>query len=262
VTPPPAPAVTRAPTNPPPAPRVSAPPPPVAAQEPVARPTTPAPAPSTPVAAAPAPEPAATADADTGASGTTAQAEEATIRRSFEQNLNGGRRITRSLTQTQLEAGDVVYTRGPVKAILRRDSLRNDVFWLDGDLELMRVELKELTSNRYQVMERIRSSDNVRLRAVRSEEKAEFEANDPARHADERKTMERRYNGGNTITAKLTPTELRQKDVVYIGDDLVVVVRVAGLDLTRYWLIGKVNLGRTELIKDGTNKYKVLQDLH
>ncbi len=257
---PPAPVVKNEPAPQPVAPVKTTPPSPPPAQ-PVAQPVTQAPAPtaatppSTPPATAPAAKPVAT-----GAVSSSAEAEINSIRATFEQSLNQGRKITRSLAPQELEPGDVIYVRGPVKAILRRQSLRNDVFWLDGDIELMRVELKEITPTRYQVMERIRSGD-VRLRAVRSEEESLFSAEDPTRHNDERKSMERRYNGGNAINEKVAPNELRQKDIIYLGDDLAIVVRVSGLDLERYWLIGKVNLGRTELIKDGTNKYKVLQDM-
>jgi ABC-type amino acid transport substrate-binding protein len=69
------------------------------------------------------------------------------------------------------------------------------------------------------------------------------------------------YNGGNTINSTLAPQQVRQKDILYIGDELAVVVRVNGLDLERYWLVGTINLARTELIKDGTNRYRVLSDI-
>jgi hypothetical protein len=223
---------------------------------PAARPVaTPAPTPAP--AAAPAPSPAPTAQERRS----SVEAQIASIKRRLEENLNAGERVSDTLVQTQLEPGDVVYVEGPVRAVLRRQSLRNKLFWLDGELELMRVELKELGNDRYQVVERIRDVGEPRLRAVRSEQQAVFKAAEAGSAPDERKQMERRYNGGNTISAVLAPNQLRAKDVLYLGDKLVVVVRVAGLSIDRYWLVGDINLGRSELIKDGANKYKVLVDL-
>jgi hypothetical protein len=96
---------------------------------------------------------------------------------------------------------------------------------------------------------------------VRLEERDLFTAGAPDEHAEERVQMERRYGSGRPIEATLGPTQLRQRDVVYVGDDLSVVVRVSGLELERYWLVGRINLGRSELLKDGNNKYRVLQDI-
>jgi len=228
------------------------------------RPAAPAPTPA-PVAT-PAPRPATPAPAPASAAATaprqsTRDAEIASIKRRMEQNLNGGEPVTRSIAPAALEQGDVIYDQGPVKAVLRRGSLRNQIYWLDGDIELRRVELKEIGPRRYQVMERIREGGKVTLRAERSAEQQVFDAQAPDKHAAERKQLEQRYNGGNAITAQLAPTGLRQKDIIYAGDELAVVVRVNGLALERYWLVGRIDLGRSELIKDGANKYRVLQDV-
>lgn len=228
------------------------------------RPVAPAPTPA-PVAA-PAPRPAAPAPASAPVAApaprqSTRDAEIASIKRRMEQNLNGGEAVTRSIAPAALEQGDVIYDQGPVKAVLRRGSLRNQIYWLDGDIELRRVELKEIGPRRYQVMERIREGGKVTLRAERSAEQQMYDAQAPDKHAAERKLLEQRYNGGNAIEARLAPTGLRQKDIIYAGDDLAVVVRVNGLALERYWLVGRIDLGRSELIKDGANKYRVLQDV-
>jgi hypothetical protein len=255
-----------------PAPRPAAPPaaprptpaPPVAAQPaPAPRPAAaPAPQavaaqpPATPAAPAPAPAAAVAATA-TG----SAAAEVAAIKRRLEQSLNEGEPITRTIVQTALEPKDVLYVRGEVIAVQRRDSLRSQLYWLEGGIELMRVELRETGANRYVVMEPIRNVDNPRLRAVRSEERDLFSAAEPARHAQERTALERRYNGGNRIEATLAPNQLNQRDILYVGDDLAVVVRVSGLELERYFLVGRINLGRSDLLKDGNNKYRVLRDI-
>ena len=239
-------------TTPEPAPApvaVPAPPPQPAA--------TPAPQPA-PVATAPAPAPAPAAKTPSSRS---ADAEIASIKRRLEQNLNNGEPVAASLTPYELEVNDVIYVEGPVRAVLRRASLRNALYWLDGDLELRRVELKELAGDRYQVAQRMTPNANVVLRATRTAESDQFVAAEPSTAANERTSLERRYNGGSTIDATLAPTELRQKDVLYLGDKLVVVVRLQGQKLERYWLVGTLNLGRRELIRDGNNKYKVLADI-
>jgi hypothetical protein len=228
---------------------------PVAAP-PVPRPAAPAPAPAQPVAAVPAPAPASAS-----ASAASAAAETAAIKRRLETSLNDGERITRTIGQTSLEPKDVLYVRGDVIAVQRRDGLRSQLYWLEGGIELMRVELRETGPNRYVVVEPVRNVDNPRLRAVRLEERDLFTAGAPEKHAEERVQMERRYGTGRPIEATLGPTQLRQRDVVYVGDDLSVVVRVSGLELERYWLVGRINLGRTELLKDGNNKYRVMQDI-
>lgn len=261
----------------PPAPPTVAPAP--AAATPVATPA-PQPAPvaptAVPVPAAPAPAPATTAapavaptvvaPAPAAAAAprrSTRDAEIASIKRRVEQNLNGGEPVTRSLTQTGLEPGDVIYDQGLVKAVLRRGSVRNQLYWLDGEIELRRIEFKELGPRRYQVMERIRNEGaRPTLRTVRTTESQAFKAAAPAAHAAERKQLEQRYNAGNPISSEIPATGLRQRDIVYVGDALAVVVRVNGLALERYWLVGEVDLGRSELIKDGANKYRVLQDIN
>ncbi len=234
--------------------------------------TTPQPAPTPtprPLAATAAPSPASTPDAATApaaaqAQGVTtgsAQAQITAIKRRLEANLTDGQSITRTLVQTELEPKDLLFSRDGVVAVVRRSSVRRDWFWLEGDIDLRRVELRELGPNRYEVIDRVRAIDNPRLRPVQSRERAMFAGNEPEKHASERQQLERRYNGDNRITATLLPSELNQRDVIYVGDELSVVVRVNRLLLERYWLVGRIDLGRSELLKDGNNKYRVLENI-
>lgn len=279
-TPTPAPVATPAPrpvaaTTPAPASTPAATPRPIASLTPAPAPTpaaapapvpTPTPTPAAPVRvpnnmastppAKPAPAPAAAPAATSG----IAAAEVASIKRRLEENLNGGNKVTDTIRVESLEQGDTVYAQGKVIAVVRRQSLRTKVYWLDGDLNLQRVELKPLSANRYSVMERLRNGE-PRLRAERSEANSEFKAAAPASAAAERTQLEKRYNGGRQIAGTLAPNQLKQKDVLYVGEDLAVVVRLSGMDLERYFLVGSINLGRSELIQDGANKYKVLQDV-
>jgi hypothetical protein len=73
--------------------------------------------------------------------------------------------------------------------------------------------------------------------------------------------MEQRYNSGKAITGTLGVESVKARDVLYVGDKLVVVVRLNGLDLERYWLVGDINLARSQLSKEGANKYRARTDL-
>lgn len=224
------------------------------APAPAERPATAAPAASAPIAA-PAATPAQ------GVTTGTAQAQVSAIKRRLETSLNDGESITRTLSLTELEPKDLLFVRDGVVAVLRRTSLRKDWYWLEDAIELRRVELRELGPDRYEVDERMRVTDEPRLRVVPSSERAVFPAEELAKHAIEREQLERRYNGGNRITATLLPTQLNQRDVIYVGDELSVVARVTGLLLERYWLAGRIDLARPELRKDGNNKYRVVENI-
>ena len=152
----------------------------------------------------------------------------------------------------------MVFAQGSVRAVVRRGAVRNQLYWLEGELNLERTELKDLGADRYEVVEPLRPGAPI-LRSAK-DAPALFAAEDPASAADERKVMEGRYGGGKTISGKLKPGELKQRDVLYVGNKLAVVVRVAGLDIERYFLVGNINLQRSSLSKDGANKYKVLSD--
>ena len=202
----PTPAPTVAPT---PAPQ-PAPQPAVAPPQPAA---TPAPRPA-PVATAPAPAPAPAAKAPSTRS---ADAEIASIKRRLEQNLNNGERVDATLTPFELEVNDVVYVEGPVRAVLRRSSLRNALYWLEGDLELRRVELKELAGDRYQVAQRITPNANVVLRATRTAESDQFVAAEPSTAAGERATLERRYRKSSAMEEVHRPARGPRRHLQPVG---------------------------------------------
>ncbi|MET0224882.1 MAG: hypothetical protein ABW187_00410, partial [Dokdonella sp.] len=199
----------------------------------VAAPTTPAPAPSA-VPAAPvrspasavAPKPAATPIVDVEA-----------IRARLEQSLNGGRSARGTLAVASLQSGDTIYVDEPVRAVVRREGLKPELYWLDGDLDLRRVELKVAADNRYQVMSAIRGEGSLR---------SEFDTSRvlnvrvPADTAPVRATLERKINEGRGIADALATDKLRVGDIVYTGDAAAVVVRREGTDLHRYWLDGSI----------------------
>jgi len=237
------------PTLPPPAPApvVTAPPPPVATPAPVAAPP--------PAVAKAAP---ATATATPAAAPAAAAADVAKIQKRLEESLNGGRAAEGPLSVSGLQNGDTIFVDGPVRAVVRRESLRPRMFWLDGELDLRRTELKDLGGNRYQVLEPVRG-ENYSLREDRSDQGKSLTAAAPPANSPGRATFERDYNEGHAIDETIAIEKLRSGDVIYAGKGMAVVVRREGAKLTRFWLVGTLDLGQPGLSKDG-NKYKVISD--
>lgn len=235
------------PTLPPPAPTPESKPV-VTAPPPVAAPAAAAAAPSPVAKAAPAPSmPAASPAADT-----------AKIQKRFEESLNGGRAAEGPLSVSNLQNGDTIFVDGAVRAVVRRESLRPRMFWLDGDLDLRRTELKDLGGNRYQVIEPIRG-EKFTLRDEHVDEGKSLVAAAPPANSPGRATFERDYNEGKTIDETIAVEKLRAGDLVYAGKGMAVVVRREGAKLARFWLVGTLDLGQSGLSRDG-NKYKVISD--
>ena len=234
------------PTLPPPAPAPE-PRPIVSAPPPVA---TPAPAAVPPPAAKPAPAATATA--------APAAADVAKIQKRLEESLNSGRAAEGPVSVSGLQSGDTIFVDGPVRAVVRRESLRPRMFWLDGDLDLRRTELKDLGGNRYQVLEPVRG-ENYSLREDRADQGKSLVAAAPPANSPGRATFERDYNDGHTIDETIAIEKLRSGDLIYAGKGMAVVVRREGAKLARFWLVGTLDLGQAGLSKDG-NKYKVISD--
>lgn len=182
----------------------------------------------------------------------------AAIRGRFEQSLNKGRAAQGTLAVAALQSGDAIYVDEPVRAIVRREGIRPTLYWLDGDLDLRRTELKVVAPNRYQVMTVIRGDGSLRREFADS--LAAFDAHEPADGAPARTVLERKFNDGKRISLRLDVGKLRGGDIVYTGDGAAVVVRRDGNDLQRYWLDGSLDLRQTSLQPDGANKYRVVND--
>jgi len=239
-----------APPPPAPAPVEAPPPPPVEVKpEPVAAPPPPAPV---PVAAPPAPAPAVAAKP-------AADPNDA-IKKRFEQNLNGGQPADGSLTAAQLQKDDLVYANGSVLAVVRRFGPRNQLFWLNGDLNLERTELVVTGPDRYRVSEPIRNVANPTLRGGGSSKgAAKFVAAVPAAKSPARVALEKQYNDGRDITGTLQPTELHSGDLVYTTEGAAVVIRRSSVGMERFWFVGELDLHQTGLQLQG-NAIRVLTD--
>lgn len=202
----------------------------------------PAAAPSAPkrVAAAAPPKPVVDAEA---------------IRDRMRQSLIEGRPAEGSLAVSSLQSGDVIYVDEPVRGVVRREGLKAVLYWLDGDLDLRRTELKPSAANRYQVMSAIRGE--AALRREFDTSKAELVAGVPDDGAPVRTALEKAFNDGRRITERLTAAELREGDVIYTGTTAAVVVRRDGKDLLRYWLDGSFDLRQSSVQADGPGKYRI-----
>ena len=176
----------------------------------------------------------------------------------MEKNLNDGKPADGSLTVAQLQKDDLVFIDGGVRGVARRSGAHTQLFWLDGDLNLERIELLPVGDNRYKVSEPLRNVANPTLRSREADR--HFVGNVPAPDSAERKSLQQQYAEGHDISAALHPTDLRQGDILYTGKGAAVVTRRSGLDLLRYWLDGDLNLGQTGIIKQGGNGYRVMTD--
>jgi hypothetical protein len=221
--------------RPSPAPVAAAPPVPVAATPPPA--TTPQPATAT--AAKPATDPAAES------------------KQRLVQHLNGGQPAEGSMQPAQLQKDDLVFVDGPVRAVVRRFGPRNQLYWLQGDLNLDRVELTPTGNDRYRVSEPLRT--NVTLRPASKTGALKFTYNVPAPKSPARVTIERQYNDGHDIDTSLQPIDLRQGDLVYTSEGSAVVVRRTSTGIERYWLVGELDLHQGGLQTQG-NAIRVLTD--
>lgn len=213
-------------------------------------------------AAAPAPMAAAApvgaaAAAKAAPAAPTSAGDVAAIRSRFEQSLMGGRPADGDLAVGALQSGDTIYVDGPVRAVVRREGLRAVLYWLDGELDLRRSELKVLADNRYQVMASIRGDGTLRREFV---DDKTLQAQQPAHDAPVRTALERDFNDGRRIDDVLATAKLRHGDVIYAGEGAAVVVRRDGKSLLRFWLEGSLDLRQPGLAADGANKYKVLSD--
>jgi hypothetical protein len=172
-------------------------------------------------------------------------------------NLNEGRPAEGDLQVGKLQVGDVVYVDGDLRGIVRRSSSRLQFFWLQGDLNLDRVELSPNGEGRYKVL---RAIDPGATPVLRTRGGGTFAAGVPADGSTARNSLQDQYADGRTVTDSLKPADLRQGDTIYTGHGAALVVRRVGGQLARYWLVGSLDLGQIGVQSQGGNVYKVLSD--
>jgi len=178
------------------------------------------------------------------------------IRARMEKAFNEGKASAGTLGASALETGDMIVVDGDIRGVVRRSGAHTQLYWLDGELNLDRVEVLPIGENRYKINEPLKSTV-----VLRTHEKTQnFVANVPAPDAAERKSLEQQYAEGKDIVETLRPVELKEADMIYTGKAAAVVMRRSGNALLKYWLQGDINLGQTGLSKQGPNAYRVQTD--
>lgn len=200
---------------------------------------------------------AAKAAAEKAAAEKAAADKREAARNTMLKNLNEGRPAEGDLEVGKLQAGDVVYVDGDLRGVVRRGSSRLQFYWLQGDLNLDRVELSPNGDGRYKVM---RTIDPSATPVLRTRSGGTLAAAVPADGSAARKSLQDQYAEGRTVADALKPSDLRQGDTIYTGQGAALVVRRAGGQLARYWLDGSLDLGQIGLKSQGGNVYKVLSD--
>ena len=181
----------------------------------------------------------------------------AAVRKGMEHNLNEDRPADGTMTPTQLKPGDQLFVDGTVRAVVRRVGVHTQLYWLEGDLNLERIELQPTAENRYKIIRPISDTDNPVLR-VRSG--GHIVATVPAAGSATRTSLQQDYADGRDIIETLQPSGLRAGDFIYTGDGAAVVVRRSRSSLLRFWLVGDLDLAQTGMISKGGNVYRVLSD--
>ncbi|MEO7326627.1 MAG: hypothetical protein ABIW82_17535 [Dokdonella sp.] len=176
----------------------------------------------------------------------------------LEQSLNDGRAASGPMPVSSLQQGDMLYVEGPVRAVSRREGNRLSLYWLEGDLDLRSAELKVVATNRYQVLSSVRGDGGLRREA--NQTAGSINSSEPAVDAPARLALEKNLNDGHAITQTVEPAKLHSGDIIYTNGPTAAVVRREGRDLTRFWLVGSLDLTQTGIQADGANKYKVLND--
>ena len=146
------------------------------------------------------------------------------IKQGMEKNLNEGRPADGTMTAAQLLKDDSLFVNGDIRGVVRRSGAHTQLYWLEGELNLDRIELLPNGDNRYKVSEPIRNVANPTLRV--HEANQHFIANVPAPDSAERKSLQQQYADGKEVSGSLHPTDLRQGDTVYTGKSAAMVDRI------------------------------------
>lgn len=83
-------------------------------------------------------------------------------------------------------------------------------------------------------------------------------SDEPMLNSPERIRLERIFNGGRRLTAKLRPEHLLPDDQLYVYDGVVVLVRGDNRSQRAYWLTGEIDLAAPHISPEGGRKYVVI----
>lgn len=202
------------------------------------------------IAVAPTPAPTAVASAPVD--------QTASIRKQLEKSLNDGSPADGTLQVAQLDIGDQIYVDESVRAVLRRKGARQ-LYWLEGELNLLRTELAPLSKTSYEVKVRIDERAPLILRTAKGAA-VNFTGKVPDAANAERISLEKQLNDAHAITETITINQLQSNDLIYVGSDSAVVVRRKGSALLRFWLVGDIDLAQHGISRESNGKYRVLSE--
>ena len=99
-------------------------------------------------------------------------------------------------------------------------------------------------------------TSSVFLALNRNKRSAQLDLKKPAARA----AFEKNLNNGQAFTDTLRPGDLRSGDILYVEGNTIAVARRDGLNLTRFWLVGSIDLQQAGIVRDAANRYKVTRD--
>ncbi len=222
-----------------------------AAPAPASKPVEPVAPAIAPIAVAPTPAPTAAASAPVD--------QTASIRKQLEKSLNDGSPADGTLQVAQLDIGDQIYVDDSVRAVVRRKGARQ-LYWLEGELNLLRTELAPLSKSSYEVKVRIDDRAPLVLRTVKAAA-INFAGKVPDAASAERISLEKQLNDAHAITETVAINQLQSNDLIYVGSDSAVVVRRKGSVLLRFWLVGDIDLAQRGIARESNGKYRVLSEV-
>jgi hypothetical protein len=177
------------------------------------------------------------------------------VRQRMLASLNNGRAAMGSLTEADLQQGDQVYSDGGTLAVVRMEGLHRDLYWLQGPVDLQRVQYMPQAGGSYQVTGTI---DPNAPATHRNSGGARVIVSDvPPTGSATRARLEKQYNNGQPITRSLTAARLQPEDRLLVDGSAIVVARREGNSMGRYWLTGSIDLGQTGIQKVDGNVYRV-----
>lgn len=171
-------------------------------------------------------------------------------------SLNEGRPAMGSLTESQLRSGDQVYANGATLAAVRMEGLHRDLYWLQGPVDLQRVQFMPQGEGHYQVTGPIDTKAPAAHRSAANGPHV-VESKIPATGSAARARLEQQYNNGQPITGDLAAARLQPEDRLLVDGGAIIVARREGNSMARYWLDGSIDLGQSGLQKVDANVYRV-----
>ena len=173
-------------------------------------------------------------------------------------SLNDGRPASGSLTEAQLQTGDQVYADGNTLAAVRLEGLHRSLYWLQGPVDLQRVQFVPRGEGHYEVTGLIDPKAPAAHRSAGDAARHVVTSSIPAAGSPARAHLEQAYNNGQPITGSLTAAYLQPEDRLLVDSGAIVVARREGNSMARYWFSGSIDLGQTGIQKLDGNVYRVI----